>query len=217
MPLTSLVFILPFLMIYEIGKRSFATDVTAFAWMQDFFRLFGAYGRHLPALAVVGILLTWHIARKDPWRVTPKYLLGMIIESSALAIPLFLMGLAIARYVPMMALDRAFAGRVILSLGAGIYEELIFRLAAFALMSILLIDILNLRKSWAILLMVVISSMGFSLYHYLGHEAFAWRTFAFRTAAGFYFGAVFAFRGFGVSAGTHAAYDILVTTLRYLP
>jgi hypothetical protein len=33
--------------------------------LQRFCALFGSTGRHLPALAVVSILLAWHIARKD--------------------------------------------------------------------------------------------------------------------------------------------------------
>src|SRR4051794_24152871 len=67
LPFTSLVFLLPFLVIYEVGTRYYTADadIRAFKWMQDFFQLFGASGRHLPALAVVGILLAWHIARRD--------------------------------------------------------------------------------------------------------------------------------------------------------
>ncbi|HEY7090554.1 MAG TPA: CPBP family intramembrane glutamic endopeptidase [Tepidisphaeraceae bacterium] len=216
LPLHSLVFILPLLIIYEVGKQYYSTDVTAFVWMQDFLRLCGAYGRHLPALGVVGILLSWHIARKDSWQVAPKHLFGMALESVALAIPLFLIGLVASRYLPMMmpTLGRAWAGRVVLSIGAGIYEELVFRLAAFAILSFLLVDVLEVPKGWAGLLMVVTSSLAFSLYHYWGYEPFQLRTFAFRTVAGFYFGAVFAFRGFGISAGSHASYDIIVNTLR---
>jgi hypothetical protein len=216
LPWTSLIFLLPFLVFYEVGKRSFTTDVTAFAWMQDFFRLFGAYGRHLPALAVVGILLSWHIARKDPWDIAPKHLLGMLLESVLLAIPLLLVGLVVARYLPMMSVTEALVGRIVLSVGAGIYEELVFRLAAFAVLSFVLVDLLRVPRFWANLLMVVIASLAFSLYHYWGHEAFQWHTFAFRTLAGFYFGAVFAVRGFGISAGTHAAYDVIVNALRCL-
>lgn len=41
-------------------------------------------------------------------------------------------------------------------------------------------------------------------------ESFQWYTFCFRTTAGLFFAALFVYRGFGVAAGTHAAYDILV-------
>jgi membrane protease YdiL (CAAX protease family) len=65
--------------------------------------------------------------------------------------------------------------------------------------------------------MVGISSILFAAYHYLGQEAFHWRTFAFRTAAGAYFGAIFVLRGFGVTAGAHAAYDVILVLMRAAP
>src|SRR5437762_11272647 len=70
-PLASLLFVLPFLILHEIGVRHYAVipgaalehRVTAFALLTQFFNYFGAYGRYLPAMAVVAILLTWHVAR----------------------------------------------------------------------------------------------------------------------------------------------------------
>src|SRR5213080_4049834 len=70
-PLTSLLFLLPFLVLYEVGTHYFASDIRhhtetrirAFEYMLRFFHLFGASGKYLPALAVAAILLTWHIAR----------------------------------------------------------------------------------------------------------------------------------------------------------
>jgi CAAX prenyl protease-like protein len=64
--------------------------------------------------------------------------------------------------------------------------------------------------------MVLISSLLFAGYHYLGSEHFIWQTFVFRTAAGLYFGAIFVFRGFGITAGSHAAYDVMIVLLRIL-
>jgi hypothetical protein len=61
------------------------------------------------------------------------------------------------------------------------------------------------------------SAVAFSAYHYLGAEQFDLPTFAFRTVAGVYFGGMFLARGFGVTAGSHAAYDVLVTLLREPP
>src|SRR5690242_11650438 len=74
MPLASLLFLLPMIVLYELGTRyiSYSTHqgeqrIIAFNLLQQFFALFGVTGRYLPALAVVGILVTWHIARQDPW------------------------------------------------------------------------------------------------------------------------------------------------------
>jgi membrane protease YdiL (CAAX protease family) len=216
LPLTSLLFLLPFLLLYEAYDREVAGDIRAFSWMQDFFEFFGATGRHLPALGVVGILLAWHIARGDRWHVAPRHLIGMLVESMLLAVPLILVGFVAARYLPMAAVTITVPGWLQLSVGAGIYEELVFRLIAFTLLSLLFIDLLGMKRFWAYLLMVLTSSLAFSLYHYWGNEPFVMRTFAFRTFAGVFFGAVFAFRGFGVSAGTHASYDILINLLQSL-
>jgi membrane protease YdiL (CAAX protease family) len=62
--------------------------------------------------------------------------------------------------------------------------------------------------------MVLISSLAFALYHYLGNEAFSWRSLVFRTVAGVYFAGLFLLRGFGVTAFSHSCYDIFVISLR---
>jgi membrane protease YdiL (CAAX protease family) len=84
-------------------------------------------------------------------------------------------------------------------------------------MSFLFGDLLGIRRAWSYLLMVAISSLLFAAYHYLGNEAFQWRTFAFRTVAGAYFGAIFVWRGFGITAGCHTAYDMILVLLKVLP
>lgn len=213
-PLTSLIFILPLLLIYELGTRYVSGGILAVAWLQDFMALFGATGRYLPAFAVIVSLLFWHIARRDPWEINPLHLGGMMLESAILAIPLILLCMVAATYLPMAAGADSIPGVITRSIGAGIYEEFVFRLGAFSVLSLLFVDLLKMPKVRANILMVVIASLAFSLYHYWGDEPFRVRTFAFRTAAGIYFGAVFAFRGFGVSAGSHTAYDIFVYILR---
>ena len=61
---------------------------------------------------------------------------------------------------------------------------------------------------------VAAASVLFAAYHYLGNETFQLRSFVFRTIAGVYFGIIFLVRGFGVTAGSHACYDIFATSLR---
>jgi hypothetical protein len=145
-------------------------------------------------------------------------MLGMGIESVLLALPLILISALLARidYPMLMNLDALSGSEVVLSIGAGIYEELIFRLIGFALIHFVLVDFLSIRASIALPVMVILSGIGFSLYHYWGPEAFEVQTFAFRTLAGIYFGAVMIWRGFGVTAGCHASYDLLICGLRAL-
>ncbi len=65
---------------------------------------------------------------------------------------------------------------------------------------------------------VVVTSLMFALAHYVGRygEAVAcsqpafWFGFLFRLLAGLFFSILFVYRGFGIAAGAHAGYDILV-------
>jgi hypothetical protein len=226
LPLTSLAFLLPIIILYEIGTQMYVTDprsqteqrIIAFSMLQRFLTLFGASAKYLPALAVPAILLTWHIARRDKWRVKPAHVVGMILESLVLAIPLILLGRATERYLSHITLaggaSAGAKGLFVLSLGAGVYEELLFRLIAFSVLSFVFTDFLEMRRAPAALLMVLMSSVLFSCYHYLGNEPFRFWTFAFRALAGAYFGAVFLCRGFGVTAGCHVGYDLCVVALR---
>lgn len=230
LPLASLILLLPLIIIYELGTFSFTPDgvhqveqrIIAFTLMQRFFEFFGATGKYLPALAIVGILLTWHIARNDPWRVSPTTLLGMFAEGVAWGLPLLALGTLCARYFAHHHFP--LAGSVsaspstslfVLSIGAGIYEELVFRLIAMTCLHLLLVDLLKVQRLWAYLAMVVASSVAFAFYHYLGYEQFTWRSFAFRSVAGIYFGLLFLTRGFGVTSVSHASYDIIVVLLRF--
>ncbi|CAN5658376.1 CPBP family glutamic-type intramembrane protease [soil metagenome] len=228
LPLTSLAFLLPIIVLYEIGTQLYATDphsqteqrIIAFSLLQRFLLLFGANVRYLPAAAVPAILIVWHLARRDSWKVKPAHVFGMIFESLVLAIPLLLLGRASERYLAHITLAAPLAassgakGLLVLSLGAGVYEELLFRLIVFALLSFVFTDFLAMKRLPASLLMVAISGVLFACYHYLGNEPFRLWTFAFRTLAGMYFGAVFLCRGFGVTAGCHVGYDLCVVSLR---
>jgi hypothetical protein len=221
-PLASLLFLLPLIVIYEVGTRYFTTaaqhgrgqQIIAFTMMQRLFRLFGVNGQHLPALAVVVILLAWHIARKDRWSFNLYNLLGMAVESAALALPLLALGRVLARYFPLSAIHGGRHDMIIMSVGAGVYEELVFRLMLFSLLSLLLKDAIQLGTFTTHLGVVVGSGLLFAAYHYLSpSEHFMLRTFLFRTAAGAYFGLLFLLRGFGITAASHAAYDILILFL----
>lgn len=218
LPLHSLVFLLPLMALFEIGARFHPADPIAFHLLQVFFSQLGAEGRFLPALLLVGILLSWHVARRDTWKVKTPTLWGMALESWALSLPLFALGVAFSRWhihVPLAGKNGdQWRIDTVLSIGAGIYEELVFRLMLMTALMVLLADILKMKRATASLLMVLISAILFSLYHYLGPEPFQWRSFVFRTVAGIYFAGIFLTRGFGITAGCHIAYDILIVGLQ---
>jgi hypothetical protein len=219
LPLTSLVFLLPLIIIYELGTQYLAAgaqhgpaqQIIAFMMMQQFFRLFGVHGQHLPAVAIITILLCQHAFHNERWRFRLRTLGFMAVESVLLALPLIAIARELPRYFPLAALHASRQDVVIMSLGAGVYEEMVFRLALFSFLSIALKDVLRLNSFWVYLGVVAISAVAFSAYHYLSPlEHFEWRSFLFRAIAGAYFGILFLLRGFGITAAAHASYDILI-------
>ena len=106
-------------------------------------------------------------------------------------------------------------------IGAGIYEELIFRLLLISLSMIFFETVLGIHRTKAVIISVIISSVLFSLHHHFifldgqfaKKEIFTMTRFAFRTIAGIFFAIIYAARGFGIAAGTHAFYDIIATLL----
>jgi membrane protease YdiL (CAAX protease family) len=110
---------------------------------------------------------------------------------------------------------------IVTSIGAGIYEELVFRLILICLLMILFQDVMQLERGSSIVLSILVSAALFSAYHHVDFlsgrlnptDPFSLTKFAFRAIAGVYFAVVFAIRGFGITAGAHAFYDIIATVL----
>ncbi len=220
-PLTALLFILPILILHEMGVRYFATlsahaleyRVAAFSLMTRFFHACGASGRYLPALAVVAILLSWHIARRDSWKLNLHLLPLMALESVIWALPLVGIYLLCAPGSHHYLAVGEWKLMATLYLGAGVYEELIFRLAAFSVLSFLLTDLARLPGRWTTPLIVLSSAIAFSSYHMLGLSQIPWQSLVFVALRGTYYGIIFIERGFGLSVGAHTAYDILYLLL----
>lgn len=226
-PIHGLLFVLPLVVLYEVasylvnrGVFGQVNRVLAFDLLQEALQRVGATGLYLPGLAIVAIFLFWHISTREPWVVRRNTVALMWLESTLLAVPIYLLNrlfeqqawLAAGEWLPMSVPGwRSLAGELTLSIGAGIYEELLFRLVLLAIMSLILVDVLNCPRVLAGVLAAVVSGLAFSLYHYLGPEHFRWGTFAFRAVAGVYLAGVFQLRGFGLAVGAHAMYDVIIT------
>ncbi len=219
----SLIFVLPLVVFYEFGTWYFTFDaitnteqrIVAFSMLRDSLAALGATARWVAPASVISILLGLIVFKKENVRVHPLVIFGMAVESVILAIPLILISMLLARFhYPLLANVDTVGSDIVLSIGAGIYEELIFRLIGFTLLHFILCDFLSIRASIALPIMVLMSGLAFSLYHYWGPESFATQTFVFRTIAGCYFGTLMMSRGFGVTVGCHASYDLIICFLR---
>ncbi len=223
-PLESLVFLLPFVLFYELGSRRLepsladaASDrVVAFQLLRVFFELFGTTGRWMPALAVVAVLVGAQAASRESWRVRPRGVLWLYVESVAWALPL----LAVCRLMRLIGHAGGSAGLwpdLVLCVGAGVYEELVFRLILICVVVMIGADLLRLSPGWTTLAGVAISALLFAAHHHppIGSEPFEAVRFGFRVAAGASLGLLFVYRGYGVAAGTHVVYNLAVVALAH--
>jgi hypothetical protein len=102
--------------------------------------------------------------------------------------------------------------RIMLSLGAGIYEEILFRVMLVGALAVAAQRVLGWRRAPAGIAAALIGALIFSAFHYVGPYGDPWQlhSFAFRFVAGLGFSALYLLRGFGITAWTHALYDVLV-------
>jgi len=270
-PVYAIVYLLPFIIFYELGTIFINTDVlsqtqvrvVAFVWLQELLRYLGFGGKFLwatPALVVVVILLAYQLVSGKRWWVSFGDILPMTIECTLLAVPLIVLSLFLHNqpvYKNSAAIDNmpatvqvaaeratglvqlqnpppthtgaarqgpALLAEIVTGIGAGIYEELLFRLVLICTLMLLFQNVLGWGKGNSIAMSVLISAALFAAHHNVDFlsgqpnqmDLFDWPKFIFRIMAGVYFAILFAIRGFGITAGTHALYDIIATLINAL-
>ncbi len=219
-PLQVLVFLLPLVIAYEIGSVVWRDELAALPLaarriIGTLFEIFGVFGMRLPAIALVTILLAWHALERRPWRVRLSGLLLMLAESCVWALPLVMLaamtGLLGGWGGPIT--EMPLGARATLAIGAGVYEELVFRFILIALAHGLLVDICGVRERIGSVLAVGFSALVFAAYHQTGgggDSGLSAGATIFFLASGVYLGTLFLGRGLGVAAGAHAIYDLLI-------
>ena len=238
-PLSSLLFLIPWIVVYEFGVLVMGQDQPdvvrngADFWMRSLLLQLGfGHGMLLPAI-VVTMLLAWHVLRKNPWQVCVETQIGMLAESLLLAIGLVAVGQCHDILFRQLAMQQVPAAplhsaallhsigpvtRAVSFIGAGVYEEVMFRLllvpAAF-----MLFRMFEFPAKWAAVMAAICTSFLFAVAHHVGPsaEALNMYAFSFRVAAGFFFASIFLLRGFGITVGCHAAYDLLVGVVLATP
>lgn len=219
MPLTSLVFTLPLVLAYEggvllLGRGSPRNG--ADVWLRHLLDMLG-FGEYflLPVLTVLG-LLAWHHVEHDRWRFSPAVLVGMTLECLFLAVVLVGIARLQSRLWPLWIVPggEGFLARFVGFCGAGLYEEVLFRLLLLPAVAWVL-ERFGTGPAAALGWSALFTSLIFSLAHYVGPlgDSFDLYSFTFRAVAGCFFSILFVVRGFGIAAGTHAAYDMLVGLL----
>ena len=148
------------------------------------------------------------------WQVFPLMLVESVLYAVIVGV---LLRYATAAVLHFFTLARpggiSVSTRLMVSLGAGIYEELLFRVILVGALSMLAIRGFGWKSRGAGAFAVLASALIFSAFHYIGSlgDTLQWSSFIFRFLAGLVFSTLYVFRGFGITAWTHALYDVLVT------
>jgi hypothetical protein len=216
-PINSLLLVAPLLLVFHVGVVVLGNhNLLAPTDVYQMLRFFGATAWFLPPLLIVAVLLLQHFTRHHRWRwkLRPEVLGGMVAESMGWMIPLLVMNMVAPRLAMQAQTQPAheLAGRLVANIGAGVYEEFIFRLVLISLLMLIMVDLLSLDKELSAIIAVVLAGVAFSLYHpWENGETFA--KFLFRSLAGVFLGTVYMLRGFGIAVGTHTAHNIMITLL----
>jgi len=173
-------------------------------------------------LLAIGATLVWR-DRNTGGPLKPWIFAGMLGESIALAL---LFGTVVGTLTALLLQGPAalavgglsqfgFGTQVMLSLGAGIYEELLFRVILVSGLAFLARRIIGWLPGASNIAGVLLGALIFSAFHYIGPYGDTWslQSFAFRFVAGLVLNGLYVFRGFGIAAWTHALYDLILSVV----
>ncbi|MGH7673151.1 MAG: CPBP family intramembrane glutamic endopeptidase [Gemmatimonadales bacterium] len=229
-PRYSLLFALPLLLLYQVlaaavpaGARGGVRNGADVLLQNIFVWLAGSRGPLVFMICLIGGGL-WLVARDmraNGRRLSAPVFGTMLAESVGLALVFgvvvggltaALLGAPPPLAAPAAAQELDRGTILMLSIGAGIYEELLFRVVLVGALAWAAHRLVGWRPPVAGAVATVAGALLFSAFHYVGPygDALALYSFVFRTIAGLFFSALYLLRGFGITAWTHALYDVLL-------
>ena len=242
---------LPLLVLYEVliafvnrGQLQ-QIRIGAELWIKQLVALVGGTGVPVLAILVVGIgVLVVLAERKRRPPLVGRFFGWMLIESLVYAVVLALLvssavGALFAYAAPQQMQQLPVLTQLALSLGAGLYEELVFRVVLvgglFWILKRVMVpattpsaptvsagmgDTIETapssryagRRMLAYTVAAIVGAFLFSSVHYIGSlgDPFTLPSFTYRFFFGLALNVVFLLRGFGIAAWAHALYDVTV-------
>jgi hypothetical protein len=230
-PRYALLFALPLLALYE--ALSFALTGSAVEGVRNgadvmlkslFLALGGRHGLTIfnVLLLGTGAFLVWRDFRVNRGPLQGRLFAFMLLESVVWAALFgFVVGWLTALVLSGGAALQVGGGalalptQLVISLGAGIYEELVFRVLLTGGLLWGIRALTTASRGAAAATAVLVSALVFSSFHYIGAlgDRFTIQSFTFRAIAGVVFSVMYVTRGLGITAWTHALYDVGLSLL----
>ena len=216
----SFIFTLPLFFLYEVNILFLSwDDILVVRNGADFlmrnilesFDIYGLYG--LGLVFFLGLLVTYIFFIKEDQKqeVNVNFLFIMLAESMLWSVVLYFL-LFKFMVLLMNPVGKTILQQVTLAIGAGIYEEFLFRVLLIAGLSGILGFVFMWDKTFKNIIAVVLSAGIFSAFHFMGEygDFFSMELFLIRFFAGLILGVLYTYRGFGITAYTHSIYDLIV-------
>lgn len=217
-PAVGLFAVLPLWVVYELSRLRLSPDERngAEQWLLHAVHGLGGHVHLLLSAAFCALMVVAArrlIRNQVPWaRVAAVIALEGTVYALLLGPIAAELTLSVARgLVAAPAPAGSLAANLVGSIGAGIFEELVFRLG---LMSALVWIGLRTVRAWSLprwlagAVAVLVSALVFSWFHHLCGEPFQPTRFLFRTMAGVLLGLLMWARGYGVCVYTHSFYNL---------
>ena len=216
----SFLFTIPLFFIYEVGILFLSKDdILVVRNGADFlmrsilesFGIFGLYG--LGAIFLIGFIITYiyFFNDKSNKSIRADYLFIMIFESVCWALILYFL-LSKFMLVLMNPIGKTITQQVTLAVGAGIYEEFLFRVMLISGLTGIIGFVFLWREKVRKAAALIIAAGIFSAFHFVGDygDFFSMELFLLRFFAGIVLGILYISRGFGITAYAHRIYDLIV-------
>ncbi len=225
--LTNLILIFPLLLIYQLGVLVTYPMLNGADFVSGL--LFGQLGftqiQYLMFVAVVtGAFLVCLVAlRRQHQPFQTRIVVPIVLESTIYALTMGSLIVLVMTKVfgisPVLSAaieQQGIVARLVMSLGAGVYEELVFRLGLLGGLAYIGDKVFGWGRWPSLAVALVVSSLAFSAAHHIPPYGDPLKVdiFTFRALAGVFFGLLFSLRGLAVAVYTHALYDVYVLLIR---
>ena len=216
----SFLFTLPLFFLYEVNILFLSwDDILVVRNGADFlmrnilesFDIYGLYGLGLVFFLGLSVTYIFFIKEDQQQEVNVNFLFIMLAESILWSVVLYFL-LFKFMVLLMNPVGKSILQQVTLAIGAGIYEEFLFRVLLIASLSGILGFVFMWDKTFKNIIAVVLSGGIFSAFHFMGEygDFFSMELFLIRFFAGLILGVLYMYRGFGITAYTHSIYDLIV-------
>lgn len=206
------------MVLYEVAITLSGSSVknTADVIVKTPLEIFGRNGTLIFNLIIISIFFyaAFHLEKKNP--PSFRIYIVMFLESAIYALLLGKTSQFLVNQFMLSTLSNPTLSTkgiaIILSIGAGVYEEIVFRLLLLSALYFVFVKICKINDGISGFLSIVIGAIIFSSMHHIGSlsDTFSIEGFLFRFMAGLILSTIFIFRGLGIAVYTHALYDVWV-------